>query len=384
MPAQTAYIRRDLSGIRSIADALDYIQKNNTDFLSWKTYINHLVDINGGKYTRFAAKTGFSKNTIKKWCKDGAKPQNRNDFIRLAFGANLSLEQTNHLLKKYGSYAELYPKDLYDAVVIYVLRKRQDDFDDPGYNYESVEIRYEALGDIRQEAYEAFKKTQNKISRRQTLNTMLAYRELTSLTGDAEFEHYVMTHKEVFLNTYDKLIRFIDDFLKIREDEYNECRDADEQRFSLHALAQEKGLNSSFESALSQLRTKRVLPKRSKLIVIGVLLNMVEADINTMLRLANMSELYARDSIDALMIFLLNRAVQENPELEYNNAQRYLFNGSDLRLKAQYRKSVEEYYNTEFGEFNDDLDDIFTFIRQRLDVDEAQGETVEALRSFFE
>ena len=84
------------------------------------------------------------------------------------------------------------------------------------------------------------------------------------------------------------------------------------------------------------------------------------------------------------MIFLLNRAVQENPELEYNNAQRYLFNGSDLRLKAQYRKSVEEYYNTEFGEFNDDLDDIFTFIRQRLDVDEAQGETVEALRSFFE
>ena len=118
MPAQTAYIRRDLSDIRSIADALDYIQKNNTDFLSWKTYINHLVDINGGKYTRFAAKTGFSKNTIKKWCKDGAKPQNRNDFIRLAFGANLSLEQTNHLLKKYGSYAELYPKDLYDAVVI--------------------------------------------------------------------------------------------------------------------------------------------------------------------------------------------------------------------------------------------------------------------------
>ena len=50
------------------------------------------------------------------------------------------------------------------------------------------------------------------------------------------------------------------------------------------------------------------------------------------------------------MIFLLNRAVQENPELEYNNAQRYLFNGSDLRLKAQYRKSVEEYYNTEFGD----------------------------------
>ena len=112
------------------------------------------------------------------------------------------------------------------------------------------------------------------------------------------------------------------------------------------------------------------------------LMNMVERDINTMLRLANMSPLYPRDQIDALMIFLLMNAVRENPELEFNNAQRYLYNGSDSRLKPQYRRAVEEYYSREWGEFNDEIDDVFNYIRRQIEETDAQN-LPKALSGFF-
>ena len=97
-----------------------------------------------------------------------------------------------------------------------------------------------------------------------------------------------------------------------------------------------------------------------------------------------MSELYPRDQIDALMIFLLMSAVRENPELEFNNAQRYLYNGSDRRLKAQYRQAVEKYYNEDFGEFNDDLDDVFNYIRSQTNEADQTGELTEILKKFVE
>ena len=382
MPEMTEYIRRDLAENNSLGAVAAYIKSNGDGFLVRKNYINHLLETNGGKYTRFADKIGFSKNTVKKWCLEGKKPQNRDDFIKIAFGLNMDLEQTNRLLTKYGSYAELYPKDLYDAIVIYVINRRQTDFGNPAYGFDSIEQWNARLNGIREEAYVSFKAKKERMKRGETLSTVVAHQNLAGLSGDDDFERYILQNKEVFFNTYDKLIRFIDDFLRIRGDEYNDVHDADEGAFSLHALAKEKGLGGSLESALSQLKTKRILPKRSQLITIGVLMNMVERDINTMLRLANMSPLYPRDQIDALMIFLLMNAVRENPELEFNNAQRYLYNGSDSRLKPQYRRAVEEYYSREWGEFNDEIDDVFNYIRRQIEETDAQN-LPKALSGFF-
>ena len=139
MPEMTEYIRRDLAENNSLGAVAAYIKSNGDGFLVWKNYINHLLETNGGKYTRFADKIGFSKNTVKKWCLEGKKPQNRDDFIKIAFGLNMDLEQTNRLLTKYGSYAALYPKDLYDAIVIYVINRRQTDFGNPAYGFDSIE-----------------------------------------------------------------------------------------------------------------------------------------------------------------------------------------------------------------------------------------------------
>ena len=63
----TEYIRRDLAENNSLGAVAAYIKSNGDGFLVWKNYINHLLETNGGKYTRFADKIGFSKNTVKKW-----------------------------------------------------------------------------------------------------------------------------------------------------------------------------------------------------------------------------------------------------------------------------------------------------------------------------
>lgn len=376
MSGTTQYVRMDLFDNSSLGGVIKYIKDNRNSFISWKNYINYLLEANGGKYTRFADKIGFSKNTVKKWCVEGKKPQNRDSFIKIAFGLNMNLEQTNHLLQKYGSYSRLYPKDLYDAIIIYVIQKRQGDFDNPLYSYNSTKKWNEKLADLRKEVHEKYKENQLKLLNGKTLSTVMAHQNIVSIKDDSDFENYILQNKEVFFNSYRKLIRFIDDFIKIRADEHGLIYDKDEEAFSLHALVKKKGLGDSLEVALSQLRTKRILPKRNQLITIGVLLNMVEQDINTMLELANMQQLYPRDQLDAMMIFLLTNAVDENPDLELKNALSYIQGGSNRKLRERYRAEVERFYNCDFEFFNDDLNDVFDYIREQVESTEEFDEVI--------
>ncbi len=366
MTDRTIYVRQDIEKRESFAAVLEYIRHHSDSFVSWKNYINHLVEINGGKYIRFAQKVGVSKNTVKKWCVEGRKPQKRDDFIKIAFGLNMNPDEANTLLKKYGSYAELYPKDLNDAIIIYLLNRRQGDFDNPLYSYASVEQWNNRLAYIREEIIQSQKKRMEKLSQKHTVNTTIAYHELEAINDDKDFEAYILRNKPVFFCTYDKLIRFIDEFMNIQKKKHAMLHDQDEPQYSFHAKVQKLGINKTLENAVSLLRNNRVLPKRNQLITLGVLLNMTEQDLNHMLDLANMLPLYPRDQIDALMIYLLTKAVEENPELESGNAMSYVEYGSNLALKKSYRQYLDDYFQRDMGEFDSDLDDVAQYISEQL------------------
>lgn len=366
MSSPTVYVRKDIEQNSSLSMLLEYIRHNSDSFINWKKYINHLVEINGGKYTRFAQKTGFSKNTVKKWCTEGKKPQNRDDFIKIAFGVNMNLEETNKLLKKYGSYAELYPKDLNDAIIIYLLNRRQGDYDNPQFSYASIEQWTNQLASIREEIIESQKRRLERLSNRTTVQTTLAFNTIKAIDNDKDFETYILQNKSVFFSTYDKLILFIDDFIGMQKEKHAHLHDEDEPGYSLHALAQQKGLNKTLENAVSMLKQNRILPKRHQLITLGILLNMTEQDLNHMLNLANMLPLYPRDQIDALMIYLLTSAVRENPELESSNAMAYVEYGTNLALRKRYREYLDQYFQLELAEFDSDLDDVAQYISEQV------------------
>ncbi|WP_086313666.1 hypothetical protein A5821_001196 [Enterococcus sp. 7F3_DIV0205] len=82
-----------------------------------KDYLNRwLIDKQLTKST-VLKKAGITEATGYQYF-DGKRNPSREKMVALAIGLNLDLEETNDLMKK-TSYAQLYPKHPWDAVVIY-------------------------------------------------------------------------------------------------------------------------------------------------------------------------------------------------------------------------------------------------------------------------
>lgn len=362
MAIDTVYAKSEILAQKSAEDLLDYIKNNDEIFINWKKYILHCMEILGLTYAKLASMTGFSKNTIKSWCTEGIMPKNRDMFIKLAFGLNLDIEHTNELLTKYGKYSELYAKDLYDAIVIYVLNKRRSNPENPMYQYEALGYWFDKFKDIR-----ATRLVDGKLNL-QTM-TVGVYNSIIGIEQDADFEKYIYDNKDIFFSTYSELVEFIDEFIRIRKSELEDVNDDNpENKYSWHRIAKEKNLDQSFEKMLSELRNHGIVPKREKLIALGIHLNMVSSDINNMLSLAHMKELYARDKVESLLLYILRNAVLTDPDLELGKAMKYYYGATSRRFKKEYDETIKKYQEQEdAAEWGDDyIEDLAEYIRNQL------------------
>ncbi|MBE6901205.1 MAG: hypothetical protein E7478_01895 [Ruminococcaceae bacterium] len=362
MNYDTIYARDTVMNRSSVKEVVEYINSQHECFISWQGYISMLVSLNGRSYERFGKKTGFSKNTVKKWCESGEMPQNRDAFIKLAFGLGMNITETNTLLTKYGRYSELYAKDLHDAVTIYVLNKHQQYCEDPLYSYSSIKEWTDKLQQIIRD-----RSINDRYYRlKQTIGV---YTDIGGIREDSEFEQYILDNKDIFLSTYSALTIFIDDFIRIRINERKDRFD-DADRVSWHTIVKEKKLDASFEKMLSALRTQGILPKRKQLIALGIHLNMVSSDINKMLELANMQPLYARDKAEALLMYILRNAERYDPDLLYSNAFNFYNITSDRKLAEEYRAAISSFLENaddadDYDE-RDGIEDISEYIKEQL------------------
>ena len=332
---KTIYVENNIYHKDSISDLIEYIKQEKDSFLNWQFYINQQLQLRGCSYEKFGKMVGFSKNTIKSWCCNGTMPRSRDMFIRLAFGLKMNVEETNELLTKYGKYSALYAKDLYDAITIYVINRRVGNWDDERYCYCSLEKWNNKFKEI-------FTAHQVNPKYYYDPKTIGVYNDISGITDDSAFEEYILANKEIFFSSYSSLICFIDDFIQIRLSEKKD--DIDEAKYSWHKYVTEKGLDSSFEIMLSRLKHDGLLPRREQLIALGIHLNMVANDINKMLSLANMKELYARDMAESLIMYLLRNAEIADPDLQFNNAWKFVMSTSDRKLKKEYQDIIERYY----------------------------------------
>lgn len=338
---KTMYVEKNIYHKDSISDLIEYIQQEKDSFLNWQFYINQQLQLRGCSYEKFGKMVGFSKNTIRSWCCNGTMPRSRDMFIKLAFGLKMNVDETNELLTKYGKYSALYAKDLYDAITIYVINQRVGNWDDERYCYDSLEKWNNKFEEI-------FKAHQVNRKYYYDPKTIGVYNDISGIKDDSAFEEYVLANKEIFFSSYSSLICFIDDFIQIRISEKKD--DTDETKYSWHKYVTEKGLDSSFEIMISRLKRDGLLPRREQLIALGIHLNMVENDINKMLSLANMKELYARDMAESLIMYLLRNAEIADPDLQLNNAWKYVMATSDRKLKKEYQDIIERYYCNDTAE----------------------------------
>lgn len=369
MSMDTIYVKQDVLSQNSAKDLIAYINSNEELFVDWKRYINRCVEMRGCSYERFAKAAGFSKNTIRSWCVDGIAPKNRDMFIKLAFGLELDVDGTNKLLTHYGKYSGLYARDIYDAITIYVINRRCADRGNDNYSFGSLRKWFEKFRDIRTER----SIDGGYMNRAKTIGV---YEKIVGIEDDREFEDFILNNKEIFLSAYDKLYEFISDFIDIRRSELeDEADESAEGKYSWHRFIKEKNLDASFEKMLSELKMHGIVPKREQLIALGIHLNMVAADIDNMLSLAHMQTLYAKDKVESLLLYLLRNAVDIDPDLEFNNANKYYYHvqkyigmsPSRRQLKGEYEKVIEKYQNcSDIPEWDTCIESIADFIRKQL------------------
>lgn len=87
-----------------------------------------------------------------------------------------------------------------------------------------------------------------------------------------------------------------------------------------------------------------------------------------MLCLANMRELYARDMAESLIMYLLRNAEIADPDLQFNNAWKYVMTTSDRKIKKEYQDIIERYYGEDYDEdWNEDgIEDLSEYIRNMI------------------
>lgn len=368
---KTMYIEKNIYDKSNLSDLISFIKQEKNYFLDWQFYISQQLQLRGCSYEKFGRMTDFSKNTIKSWCCNGTLPRSRDMFIKLAFGLKMNIEETNELLVRYGKYSALYAKDLYDAIIIYVINQRLDNWDSDKYSYDSLEKWRHKFEDI-------IKVHQVNTKYYNDPKTIGIFDDISEINDDAAFEEYILSNKDIFFSSYSGLICFIDDFIDIRLSEKKD--EIDEEKYSWHRYIAEKGLNSSFEIMISRLKHDGLLPRREQLIALGIHLNMAANDINKMLTLANMQKLYARDMAESMIMYLLRNAETADPDLQFNNAWKFVMTTSDRRLKKEYQSIIEHYY----GEDSDDewsdegIEDLAEYLGKMIN-DNADGDINEKL-----
>lgn len=240
MAYDTAYMKKRLEKQHDIEGLKEFLNNFEKERLNWKKYINEILLPIDTSYEKIAQKIGFSKGSVRKWCVDGELLQNRESFIKLSFALNMNLEQTNQLLSVYGHYSELYAKDVNDVITIYVIRKRQDNFENERYNYQSLQYWYEKY----KERLCEYRHKINKFYYRD-ISTRGLYEKVKLIKEDEEFEEFIDNNRLIFMSSYSGLVNYLELFIKLRTQELGVK--------SFHKLVEKLNMNARYEKILDLL-----------------------------------------------------------------------------------------------------------------------------------
>ena len=299
---RTTGIYEEVIRCEDIEDVHQLLRDNASLMTDWQAFICHLLESLGYSYRGFAARCAMSSNTIAAWCKRGLLPRSREQFLRVAFAAGMTVEETNSFLRRYGKYPQLYPKNIEDSIWIFALRHGMD---------------WEQADELRRHFEDSMPKVEEISRGSGFMDTQIVESRLLKAQTVAELEQFMVENADAFADTYHKLLDFIDAHVAAASLEDGRPR-------TLNAFLSErlksKAVASTFSSMISRLRRHGAVPSRTKLIAFGILLEMPPDQINTMLDMAGMEGLCARDRLESVIIFAAESAVVMNPGIELSNA----------------------------------------------------------------
>ena len=273
---------------------------------AWMKKIDQIMEDRHFSQNALASLCQVSRPAVGKWCR-GALPQSRDMYIRIGFAAGYGLEEMNAFLQRYGRGPKLYAKSIEDAACIFVLSSHT-----LPHTYKTVQL-------IQQELICA--KSEDEAS------PIIHTGDLESLTrqfsGVGELKAFVQANARSFRDAYAGLYSFILAFLY---ENLGVIYTAPQEReASVHAMAVENSWPSSLRVCISEIRNKKWVPRRDKILSLGIHLNMDVPAINQMLTLAKMEPLYPKNPVEAAIIWAINDVILNSEDGElYQDGSSYL------------------------------------------------------------
>lgn len=212
----------------------------------------------------------------------------RDTLICLGILLDMTYDEINEMLLR-AKYHMLYPKAAEDAIWSYIIRHRPDSLIVEG---NTIKEKYQTW----QKAYDNLFQTYCQISDIEnedaTLNTFMVE---NAISKDGSFEEIMLEIIPGFHESYRELKTFLEKWKKsIYPDsvlEENENRD----------------LGQAYYRVFYKFEKKGKLPSRAFFIAFGIHAGMKKKEIDQMLSLAKMQPLYARDFVDARLIYYLSQ-----------------------------------------------------------------------------
>lgn len=320
----TIDVNEEVSKCESLEELQKILNENSNYYPVWKQYINQLAEQKHLSYVQFAKACHCSRNTVKKWCREGAMPQNRETFLKIGLGLRLTLEQCNELLTRYGKYQRLYGKNMEDAVCIFVIQH----YPQEGDPYESyLQLKEHLLKRMRE-----YKKENKEL-----LDTSEIEEQLMTLQSREEFEQFICENVVFYKKSYQKLSDFIRMFIEAKGD-------------NIHQFVQTYALHFSYEKMLSALRHRDECPNRVRLILLGVNLNMSIEQINYMLSLAYMEPLCATDNLECIIMYAVENAYLLNPSYSVESAIILQHYRQNPEIQKKCRDILARYWGADWYE----------------------------------
>ena len=268
---------------------------------AWVEKIEQILFDNHLTCKQMAHLCKVSEPAVRKWRK-GSLPQSRDMYIRIGFAAGYNIEEMNAFLKRYGKCPQLYVKSLEDAACMFVLKSEYlpHSYDTYLSVLDMMKQEFQGVSEVQQKAY-----TTGQLSE--------CFLNLKSLE---EMLAFIKSNTPAYKQAYSKLYSYIIAFLHVNlQSEF--ISDGDGRKASFHSMAVESNWSSSLRHCISEIRNKRWFPLRHKVISLGLHLNMDLDAINIMLQYAQMEPLYAKNPVEASIMWAVNEArlCSENDEI---------------------------------------------------------------------
>jgi hypothetical protein len=276
-------------------------------------------------------------------------PITRKEFIKLGLGIYTKKEDVDYLLKRYGKYSELYPKSLEDSIYIFALDKKLS-------FPQAEELSKKLLSYFEmQSEHPEIKKNNDSIM------TDAFRSRIAELNEERDLLDFIAEYWTIFNGAYNGLVEYIDDYII-------------QTGKTLHALLKEQIENprtiAIFNNLVSELRTKKVIPKRMRLIALGILLDMNLDKLDHMLSLARLERVCAKDRVEFALIFALESILANNPtELRLTLRERFKANP---QANAYCLKIIRGPHHNEINQrFDDNITAYLEKVVEELKIEEA-------------